>query len=610
MTSVSKEALAADLLPALQALARDRDFAAPSEEELAGSLEPCRDPAHGDWALAIAMRLAKRASRPPRELAEAIAALLRDMAPPWLAQVEVAGPGFINLRLAAASLRAPVLEALRLGAEYGTSPAGSRESVLVEFVSANPTGPLHLGHGRNAVLGDALSRLLHAAGHEVATEYYVNDAGRQLQVFGMSLWLRWLGFAAPPAVEEGEKAPPVQHGQLPRRAYLGEYLLEMLDEFQGEAEPAWKLDPAQLQPEPAEDPEDELQNHLDAARAVLGEGAFDAIGRLAARLSLQRIKGELQAMDVQIQQYVHERALVADGALDRVLQALQEAGATVRREGALWLRSQSMGDDKDRVLVRSNGEATYFAVDLAYHLDKIARGHQRLVDVWGADHHGYVARMQLGIQALRGGQSPLRVLLVQLVSLLEGGRGQAMSKRAGNYVTLAELRERIGADAVRYYYLANGPDRQQEVDVELAARRSTDNPVFYLQYAHARLCSIANRHAEEYPGEDWDDEAARAAMAAESPPLDALASPAEEELLRLLDEYPRVLAAAAEDLAPQRVLHFLNRLAAAVHGWYKDHRVVGAPDPQRRARMALAMAARQVLANGLGLLGIRAPAKM
>ena len=607
MTSVSREALAADLLPALQALSQERGFDAPSEQELAGSLEPCRDPAHGDWALAIAMRLAKRASRPPRELAEAIAALLRDMAPPWLAQVEVAGPGFVNLRLAAASLRAPVLDALRLGAAYGTAPAGSRESVLVEFVSANPTGPLHLGHGRNAVLGDALGRLLRAAGHGVATEYYVNDAGRQLQVFGMSLWLRWLGHVPPPQVEEGETAPPVQSGQLPRRAYLGEYLAEMLGEFEAGAEPAWKLDPALLRIEPAEDPEDELQNHLDAARAALGDAAFDAVGRLAAGLSLRRIQHELREMDVRIQRYVHEQALVADGALDRVLAALQEAGATVRREGALWLRSQDMGDDKDRVLVRSNGEATYFAVDLAYHLDKIARGHQRLVDIWGADHHGYVARMQLGIQALRGGESPLRVLLVQMVSLLEGGRGQAMSKRAGNYVTLAELRGRIGADAVRYYYLANGADRQQEVDVELAARRSTDNPVFYLQYAHARLCSIARRHAEEHPGEDWSN---LAAVAAQPPPLDALDSAAEEELLRLLDEYPRVLAAAAEDLAPQRMLHFLNRLAAAVHGWYENHRVVGAPEAQRRARMALAMAARQVLANGLGLLGIGAPAKM
>ncbi len=560
-------------------------------------VERTRDPAHGDYASNVAMRHAKAAGRKPRELAQAIIAALP--ADPSLARVEIAGPGFINFHLAPAAYHAELGRVLDEGAAYGRSDLGGGERVLLEFVSANPTGPLHVGHGRHAAYGSVLGAILATAGYSVATEFYINDAGRQVDIVTVSVWLRYLEAA-------GEVVP------FPSNGYRGEYLKPIaraLLESAGDAylRPAAAV-AAGLPPDaPAGDKDLFVDALIARMRELLGLEAFRAVAEHALAGMLADIREDLAAMGVTFDRWFSERSLATDGAIDEALKRLAAQGNTYRKDGALWFRASAFGDDEDRVVERENGVRTYFASDIAYHLDKRLRGFERLIDVLGADHHGYVARVRGGLAAMGEPPDSLEVCLIQLVSLYRGTEKLAMGKREGTFVTLRQLREEVGNDACRFYYVMRSHEQQLDFDLELAKKRSTENPVYYIQYAHARVASVLRQLAER--GLRHDAAAGRAA-------LGRLVEPHEKRLLTAITRYPEVIVLAAATRAPHALVHYLRELATEFHGAYAAgnenpaHRVIVDDAALRDARLTLLLGARQVIANGLALLGVSAPETM
>ncbi len=561
-------------------------------------VERTRDASHGDYASNVAMRHAKAARQNPRALAEAIVHALP--ADPSIARVEIAGPGFINFHLTAAAYHGELGAIIDRGAGYGVQPAGSGEKVLLEFVSANPTGPLHVGHGRHAAYGAALANLLTAAGHSVHREYYINDAGRQVDILAVSVWLRYLE-------RLGEDVP------FPSNGYKGEYLLPIAASLEAEASHKLRHSAAAIRTGlPPDEPEGgDKEQYVDAiinrSRELLGEDGFRRIVDHALGGMVADIRSDLAEMGVTFDRWFSERSLSTNGAIDEALRRLEQSGHTYRKDGALWFRATEFGDDEDRVVERENGVRTYFASDIAYHLDKRLRGFDRLIDVLGADHHGYVARVRGGLAAMGEPPDSLEVPLLQLVSLYRGGEKVAMGKREGNFVTLRQLRHEVGNDACRFYFVMRSHDQHLDFDLELAKSRTTDNPVFYIQYAHARVASVLRQLSER--GLEHDVVRGRAS-------LEHLTEPHERRLMVAMTRYPEVLALAAATRAPHTLVNYLRELANEVHSAYAAgnenaaHRVIVDDETLRDARLALFQAARQVIRNGLAILGVSAPDTM
>jgi arginyl-tRNA synthetase len=555
------------------------------------NVERARDASHGDYASNIALRLAKSVGRPPRELAAAIVAALP--VSPIVARATVAGAGFINFHLVRDAHSAVLRQVLERGEHYGENAAGAGQRVILEFVSANPTGPLHVGHGRQAAYGATLGNLLAATGHSVHREYYINDAGRQMDILALSTWLRYLERC-------GETLP------FPANGYRGDYVNDiaaLLEQRRGrELHRAAAQVLADL---PLDAPAGDKEQYIDAliARmgALLGAGGFDEVLALALAAMLGDIREDLTAFGVEFDRWYSERELTRSGAVEHALERLEARGALYRKDGAVWFRASQFGDDEDRVLVRANGQKTYFAPDIAYHLQKRERGFALLIDVLGADHHGYVARVRGALVAMGEPGESLEACLMQFVSLFRAGQKIPMGKREAQFVTLRQLREEVGNDACRLFYLMRSHDQQLDFDLELAKSRTNDNPVYYIQYAHARVASVMKQLEARQLQYD-------AAMAVAN--LERLDSPAEQAVLRELARYPEVIQQAAAARAPHTLVHYLRELANTFHTWYNAATFIVEDAPLRNARLMLALGVRQVVRNGLALLGVSAPDSM
>jgi len=550
------------------------------------AVERARGSGHGDFATNAALVLAKRLGEKPRDLAARLVEALP--ASGLVEKTEIAGPGFINFFLAPAAYHRELAAMLDAGPAYGRSTAGDGPRVLVEYVSANPTGPLHVGHGRNAAYGDSLARILAAAGCRVDREYYVNDAGRQADILAVSVWVAALAEAGEPV-------------HVPAAGYPGDYIhrtaQRVAPPFGERLLKPWAEVARDL---PPDGPGGDKEAHVDAliarARSLLGVD-YEALRRAALDVQTDAIRETLSRFNVGFDRWFSEAELVTTGAVEHALERLAERGHTYEADGALWLRTSALGDEKDRVLKRSDGSYTYFASDVAYHLDKLERGHDLLIDVWGADHHGYIARVRAAIEALTGRPDAFEARLIQFVTLSSG----RMGKRSGNFVTLAELLDEAGADATRFFYLARSNDQHLEFDVELAQARTNDNPVYYVQYAHARVSSVFRQLREK--GWDWEPGRARDA-------LGELTAPTELALIMQLARFPEVVTAAAEQRAPHTIAHYLGELAQAFHVWYNSCTFLVEEQRLRDARLTLAHAGQQTLAGGLDLLGVSAPESM
>ena len=542
----------------------------PDPKGLEFVLERPRHKAHGDWATNAALVLASRAGRNPREIATALVPHLEERACrpgegrdyPVLSAVEVAGPGFINFTLDRDRVLLELVRVAGEGESYGRWSLGGGLRVLVEFVSANPVGPLHVGHGRWAALGDALCNLLEAVGYDVDREFYLNDYGTQMEVFAASVEARYLELAG-------------REVEFPAEGYHGSYVRDI-------ARVLMEEDGGKLVDAPPEE-----------RRSELGERAY--------RLMLERIRESLDNFGVRFDNWFSERELHASGAVLEEIRKLREEGLAYEKDGAVWMATSRFGDDKDRVLLRSNGAPTYFAADIAYHLNKLSRGYQHLINIWGADHHGYVRRMQAALEA-KGHAGVLEVILGQLVNLKRGGEPVRMSKRTGEMVTFDELVEEVGRDVARYLFLTRSQDTALDFDIQLAVQESMENPVYYVQYAHARICSILRyglgRGVE---------------LSEEVPDLQTLRRLGEEEEMDLalkIFEFEELIRDAALDRAPHRLTRYLEELAAAFHLFYNRHRVISDDAELTAARLFLVRCTLQVLRNGLAVLGVTAPESM
>jgi arginyl-tRNA synthetase len=522
-------------------------------------IEPPKDKQFGDLACNCALVLAGQAKRKPRELADELAAALR-AASDHVAAVDVAGPGFLNVTFAPSFWQSRIHEVEAQGEGFGSSSVGQGVKAQVEFVSANPTGPLHIGHGRGAAVGDSLARIMRFAGYTVESEYYLNDAGKQMRTLGRSIWLRLLDLAG--------KNP----GPFPPDCYQGQYIIAIAGDMLAQ-------DPSL--PDKGE------------------EEGTDACYAYGMKVILDGIKQDLADFHVHFDVWFSELSLVNGGAVDRAFETLRSAGHLYEKDGALWFNTTALGDDKDRVLRKSDGTLTYFASDIAYHADKYARGFQSLTDVWGADHHGYIPRMKAAIEALGRPADSFDVVLVQLVNLMQDGEQIAMSTRAGAFETLADVVKEVGSDAARFIFLSRKSDSKLDFDLSLVRQRSMDNPVYYVQYAHARIAAVHRRALER--GVDL------------SAPGDLSLLTCEEELeaMRLLDRFSGVVEDAARNRAPHYISYFLMDMAGLLHRYYASHQVLGAGDDGLvHARLRLLRAVGQCVRNGLGLLGVSAPESM
>jgi arginyl-tRNA synthetase len=555
-------------------------------------VERTRDAANGDFATNVAMRLAKLARKPPREVAQLIVdALEKDAA---IERVEIAGAGFINFFLASQAQVDVVRRVLDAGAAYGRNASGAGRKVLLEFLSSNPTGPLHVGHGRQGAYGACVANLLDANGYAVHREYYVNDAGRQVDIIAVSVWLRYLALC-------GEEF------RFPANGYKGEYVRDIAAQYLDQVGQMLVRPEAQVFHElPPDEPDGgDKEIFIDAvitrAKELIGEVDFREISQLALKVIIADMEGDLAEFGVLYDRWYSELSLVTNGAIDRALDRLRSQDHVYEKDGALWFRATAFGDEKDRVVVRENGAKTYFASDIAYHLEKRERGFDLLLDIMGSDHHGYTARVRAALQAMGEPGECLEVQLVQFVSLFRGGEKVPMSTRAGEFVTLRQLRAEVGNDAARFFYVMRGHDQPLDFDLELAKSRSNDNPVYYIQYAHARVASVQKQLASK--GYQYD---AASGLAS----LDTLASVHETALLTALGRYPEIIQQAAMNRAPHTLVHFLRDLANCFHTWYNAEQFIVEDARLRNARIALAIATQQVVRNGLGLLGVSSPETM
>lgn len=575
---------------ALSALRRDGLLSATTHG--AAHIERTRDRSHGDFASNSALILAKSIGMKPRDLAQRIVQALP--ASDCVEHVEIAGPGFINFHLSPAAFQTTVGEILEAGADYGRSDIGGGRAVQVEFVSANPTGPLHVGHGRGAAYGAAVADLLESVGYRVHREYYVNDAGRQMDILAASVWLRYLELC-------GETI------RFPVNGYKGDYVWDVaanVHRTHGTAfhAPVQRVFAGLPPDEPAGGDKEE---HVDAliarARDLLGPRPYRTVFDAGLDAILGDIRRDLEEFGVVYQEWFSERSLMDSGAVQRAIERLRSAGHTYEQDGALWFRSSGLGDTKDRVLVRENGQTTYFASDVAYHMNKRERGFERVIDVWGADHHGYIPRVKAALTAMGEDPTHLDVLLVQFAILYRGGEKVQMSTRSGEFITLRELRHEVGNDAARFFYVMRKCEQHLDFDLDLAKSESADNPVFYIQYAHARVCSVMKQREEK--GLDRDQVRGNAN-------LHRLTEPHEQAVLYTVSRYPEVIEAAAVGTEPHQLAHYLRELSNDFHTYYNAHPFLVDDPGLRDARLNLIAAVRQVIRNGLGLLGVSAPETM
>ena len=556
------------------------------------TIERTRDAQHGDYASNIALTLAKAAKTNPRELATKIVSALK--AHEAIIKVELAGPGFINFFINP-NLQFQVIQQIHTqGAAYGLSQIGAGKKVQVEFVSANPTGPLHVGHGRGAAYGSAVADLLAATGFDVHREYYVNDAGRQMDILATSVWLRYLEVCGEDLV-------------FPSNGYRGDYVRtiaqEIYDNDSNEYRRPIELVLENITPDEPQGGDKDL--HIDAlinrAKTLLGSSQYRDFFQIGLNSILDDIKVDLSEFGVDYQEWFSERKLMDDGSVEKALTRLREGDHLYERDGATWFASSQLGDEKDRVVIRENGQYTYFASDIAYHMNKLDRGFDQIIDIWGADHHGYIPRVKAAIQALGANTSKLTVLLVQFAVLYRGEERVQMSTRSGDFVTLRELRDEVGKDAARFFYVMRRSEQHMDFDLKLATSKSNENPVFYVQYAHARVCSVLRQLTEK----GFERNTAQGMEH-----LNRLTEEHETALLGTLARYPEVIERAALQYEPHQVVLYLRDLSHEFHTYYNAHQFLVEDGCIRDARLNLICSIQQVLANGLSILNINAPEAM
>jgi arginyl-tRNA synthetase len=585
-----KKRLEAFLNSALTALKTRGELSA--EIEVSVQVERARDPRHGDFATNLAMALAKAARAHPRQIAEKIIAALPE--DPAIVKVEIAGPGFINFFIDSEAQFSIIRDIHAAGREFGRSTVGAGQAVQVEFVSANPTGPLHVGHGRGAAYGAVVANLLAAVGFNVHREYYVNDAGRQMDILAASVWLRYLE-------ECGETVV------FPSNGYRGEYVRTIAWGLRKREGEKFRCPAAEVMADlPPDEPQGgDKEAHIDAlvakTKTLLGPEGYRTVFDAGLDSILDDIQQDLEEFGVRYDEWFSERGLTETQAVKRALAKLKEAGYLYEQDGAVWFASSRLGDEKDRVVVRENGQMTYFASDIAYHMNKLERGFDRIVNIWGADHHGYIARIKAAIEALGGDPVKLSVLLVQFAVLYRGEEKVQMSTRSGEFVTLRQLRNEVGKDAARFFYVMRKSDQHMEFDLKLATSRTNENPVYYVQYAHARVCSVFRQLDEK----GWERSLANGMTH-----LGRLTEPHEAALVTTLSRYPEVVEQSALQHEPHHLVHYLRELAYEFHTYYNAHQFLVEDAALRDARLNLIAAVRQVIANGLGLLDVSAPEAM
>ena len=532
----------------------------PSSEIPKPQIEESKVQAHGDFSTNIAMVMAAIQKMPPRKIAEAVLEHLKDP-DGIIAKTEVAGPGFINFFLDKSAWHPVLREIQAANDRFGSSDIGKGQKIQVEFVSSNPTGPLHIGHGRGAAVGDTVASLLSFCGYDVQREYYINDSGRQIRTLGRSVLLRY-------------KQLHAQQVEFPAECYQGEYIHDIAEELKRQK-----------------------------GKALLRQAEEDAIAacaRYAANKILKEMRADLAAFGIEFDCWFSEQSLYDSGRVDMILDDFRKKGIVYENEGALWFKTSDFGDEKDRVVIKKDGQTTYFASDIAYHQDKYERAFERVIDVWGADHHGYIPRMRAAIEACGHRRDQFDVILVQLVNLLRGGEPVAMSTRAGEFETLKAVVDEVGRDAARFIFLTRHHESALDFDLELAKEKTNDNPVYYVQYVHARIASI-KRKAEERGQNDTGQTDKAIAL---------LVEPEEIDLMKMLARYPDVITAAARAMEPHRITYYLMGLAAAFHRYYNRHRVLVDEPLLRCGRLNLVLAVQKVIRNGLRLLGVSAPQKM
>jgi arginyl-tRNA synthetase len=547
-------------------------------------IERTRDQSHGDYACNIAMVLARQAKTNPRQLA---ASLLESLPESEIIEhVEIAEPGFINFFLNKQSRLNVITNILQEAEAYGRSKFGSGKSILVEFVSANPTGPLHVGHGRGAAYGATVSDLLESIGYKVDREYYVNDAGRQMDILTISIWLRYLQQCR---IEI----------DFPENAYQGDYIRDIADKLLIEKQQSLSSD--MDFPEAIDDPEIHVDQLIAFSKQTLGIENYQSILDLGLNEILGEIQEDLADFGVIFDHWFSERSLSKDDQIQKCIGKLKDSDFAYEEQGALWFRSSAFGDEKDRVLVRENGQTTYFASDIAYHVEKFSRGYDKAINIWGADHHGYIARVKAALFALDENPDALEILLVQFAALYRGAEKLPMSTRSGQFVTLRELRDEVGKDATRFFYIMRKSEQHLDFDLELAKSKSNENPVYYIQYAHARICSVLKQVEEK--GYTYDADIG-------NNNLHTLTDPSEEKLITALSRYPEVIHSAATEYEPHQIAYYLRDLANEFHSYYNSCQFIVESDDLRNARLNLISASKQVISNGLGILGVSAPEQM
>jgi arginyl-tRNA synthetase len=562
---------------------------APEVASISSAVERTRDARYGEFATNIAMRLAKSVGKNPREIAAAIIDNLPQS--DLVDKVEIAGPGFINFYLSNAAFHRELRQILQHGKCYGHQEIRPTPRVLLEFVSANPTGPLHVGHGRHASFGATLGNLLEAAGFTVAREYYVNDAGRQMDILGVSVLLRML-----------ELRDEVI--QFPQAGYKGEYIRDIAaetDSIDFASVSSGKMFANLPSDAPDGDKEEFISALIDRAEELLGIDKFVKLRRQSLESIRDDIEQDLEEFGVTFDKWFSEQSLTDDGLIDDALAVLKERRMLYEKDGATWFRATDYGDEKDRVVVRDNGKKTYFASDIAYHYGKRKRGFDHLIDLLGSDHHGYVARVQAGLEAMGYAGDSLEVELVQFVTLFKGGEKMQMSTRSGEFVTLRQLREEVGNDAARFFYVMRSNDQHLDFDMELAKSHSNDNPVYYIQYAHARVASVFRQLEEKSLAHDEESGVNH---------LDRLVESHEKALMTTLSRFAEIIELSATNRAPQHLVHYLRDLANEFHTYYNAHTFIVEDDDLRNARLTLINATRTIIASGLDILGVSAPDSM
>ena len=557
------------------------------------SIERTRDSSHGDLASNIALVSAKAAGKNPRQMAEIIVKAIPESN--VIQAINIAGPGFINFSLSKDSTTLIVRQALEQGVNFGRNNDGNNKKVIVEFVSANPTGPLHVGHGRGAAYGASLSNLLDQSGWQVHREYYVNDSGRQMHILALSILLRYLEASGISLT-------------FPVNGYKGDYIHEIVNGLEAKYQDSLVVDSGTLfQKITADegvsggDKEKHVDDLISNAQSLLGEDKYKQLFDFGLESIRSEIQSDLSEFGVEFDRWYSEQSLTDTGSIKHAIDRLTDLGQMYKDNGALWFKSTEFGDDKDRVVVRDNGQSTYFASDIAYHMEKLDRGFDRVIDVLGADHHGYVTRVKASMKALGAKTDQIDIPLVQFAILYRSGERVQMSTRSGSFVTLRELREEVGNDAARFFYVMRKVEQHMDFDLDLAKSRSNDNPMYYIQYAHARICSVNRKLSEEKLDHD---------LTMGNEHLDLLTTDHEQALLKRLAAYPEIISSAAKNLEPHSIAHYLRELANDFHSYYNAEKFIIEDIPLRNARFNLILAIKQTIVNGLSILGVSAPESM